>query len=83
MQDAVLRDYQEQIARLKAQLEEARSGRPDTAAAAPIHSMHSIEDMVEQEVQRRLQQQVNFSSTHETNRLNQTEIEMNQICKRK
>ena len=60
LQDAVLRDYQEQIARLKAQLEEAKSGKPAASILGelPSHGVQSIEEIVEQEVRRRLQQQV-------------------------
>lgn len=57
MQDAVLRDYQEQIARLKAQLEEAQSGKPASSMPAS-QGVQSIEEIVEQEVRRRLQEQV-------------------------
>ena len=59
-QDAVLRDYQEQIARLKAQLEEAKSGKPGPSMLGelPSHGVQSIEEIVEQEVRRRLQEQV-------------------------
>ncbi|KAK9819524.1 hypothetical protein WJX74_005048 [Apatococcus lobatus] len=57
--DAVLRDYQEQIARLKAQLEEAKSGKPAASILGelPSHGVQSIEEIVEQEVRRRLQEQ--------------------------
>lgn len=60
LQDAVLRDYQEQIARLKAQLEEAKSGKPASSILGelPSHGVQSIEEIVEQEVRRRLQEQV-------------------------